>query len=134
MVDRVIGVDRKKGLVYFTATEENVRRRPIYRVSLDGSGFTKLTREPGTHSGEISPDGDLLLDDVVGVGDQLLDLEVLAGVVDPQQHAGVQVERLLEHLEHVVERLVDGLEILAHALHPTVHPLPSSLQAAYRLT
>ena len=62
MVDRVIGVDGKKGLVYFTATEENVRRRPIYRVSLDGSGFTKLTREPGTHSGEISPDGDLLLD------------------------------------------------------------------------
>lgn len=62
MVDRVIGVDRKKELVYFTATEENVRRRPIYRVALDGSGFTKLTREPGTHSAELSPEGDFLLD------------------------------------------------------------------------
>ena len=62
MVDRVIGVDRRKELVYFTSTEENVRRRPIYRVALDGSGFTKLTREPGTHSAELSPEGDFLLD------------------------------------------------------------------------
>lgn len=30
-------------------------------------------------------------------------------------------------------RLVDGLEIMAHALHPTVHPLPDQLQAAVRL-
>ncbi|HEV2949894.1 MAG TPA: cobalamin-binding protein [Gemmataceae bacterium] len=31
-------------------------------------------------------------------------------------------------------RLVDSLEILAHALHPSVHPLPSNLPAAHRLT
>jgi len=31
-------------------------------------------------------------------------------------------------------RLVDGLEILAHALHPQVHPLPGGLPAAQRLT
>ena len=30
-------------------------------------------------------------------------------------------------------RLVDSLEILAHALHPDVHPLPAHLQPAYRL-
>lgn len=30
-------------------------------------------------------------------------------------------------------RLVDSLEILAHALHPTVHPLPSGLPAATQL-
>jgi len=30
-------------------------------------------------------------------------------------------------------RLVDSLEILAHALHPDVHPLPSGLPAAVRL-
>jgi len=28
-------------------------------------------------------------------------------------------------------RLVDGLEILAHALHPSIHPLPPGLQAAH---
>lgn len=31
-------------------------------------------------------------------------------------------------------RLVDSLEILAHALHPSVHPLPSGLTAAIPLT
>lgn len=31
-------------------------------------------------------------------------------------------------------RLVDSLEILAHALHPDVHPLPRGLPAAIRLT
>lgn len=29
-------------------------------------------------------------------------------------------------------RLVDGMEILAHALHPAVHPLPEGLEAARR--
>ncbi|MCW3099287.1 MAG: ABC-type Fe3+-hydroxamate transport system,periplasmic component [Chthonomonadaceae bacterium] len=31
-------------------------------------------------------------------------------------------------------RLVDSLEIMAHALHPNVHPLPDGLPAATRLT
>jgi dipeptidyl-peptidase-4 len=62
IVDRVAGVDEARGLVYFTATEENVRRRAIYRVSLDGSGFAKLPLPPGTHSAELSPDGSYLLD------------------------------------------------------------------------
>jgi iron complex transport system substrate-binding protein len=29
-------------------------------------------------------------------------------------------------------RLVDSLEILAHALHPELHPLPIGLTAAWR--
>ena len=61
MVDRVVGVDAGTGLVYFTATEEGVRRRPIYRVGLDGKGFTKLTPGGGTHTAELSPDGRALL-------------------------------------------------------------------------
>lgn len=62
MVDRVIGTDERQGLVYFTSTEENVRRRPIYRVALNGTGFTKLTQAGGTHSAELSPDGRYLLE------------------------------------------------------------------------
>ena len=62
IVDRVYGVDETKGVVYFTATQENTRRRPLYRVALDGTGLTKLTREPGTHSAEMSLDGRFLLD------------------------------------------------------------------------
>jgi dipeptidyl-peptidase-4 len=62
MVDRIAGVDEERKLVYFTATEENVRRRALYRVSLDGSGFERLPLAPGTHSAELSPDGRYLLD------------------------------------------------------------------------
>jgi len=61
IVDRILGVDERRGVAFFTATEENVRRRPIYRVALDGSGFTKLTAARGTHSAEVSPDGRFLL-------------------------------------------------------------------------
>ena len=61
-VDRVAGVDERREVVYFTATEENVRRRAIYRVSLDGSGFAKIPAPPGTHVPILSPDGRHLLD------------------------------------------------------------------------
>jgi dipeptidyl-peptidase-4 len=62
LVDKIAGVDEGRSLVYFTATEENVRRRQIYRVSLDGSGFSRLTSSRGQHSPELSPDGRFLLD------------------------------------------------------------------------
>jgi dipeptidyl-peptidase-4 len=62
LVDKIAGVDEGRALVYFTATEENVRRRQIYRVSLDGSGFSRLTSSRGQHSPELSPDGRFLLD------------------------------------------------------------------------
>jgi len=63
IVDRIAGVDETRGAVYFTATEESVRRRPIYRVGLDGTGFRKITATArGQHSPELSPDGRFLLD------------------------------------------------------------------------
>jgi dipeptidyl-peptidase-4 len=61
MVDRVIGVDERAGRVYFTANEEDVRRRGIYRVGLDGTGFTRIAGGEGTHAAELSPDGQSLL-------------------------------------------------------------------------
>jgi dipeptidyl-peptidase 4 len=62
LVDEVVGVEEKKGLVYFTATEEDPRRRPLYRVRLDGTGFEKLSGDKGTHAAELSADGRYLLD------------------------------------------------------------------------
>jgi dipeptidyl-peptidase-4 len=63
IVDKIGGVDEPHGVVYFTATEEDVRRRPIYRVALDGTGFGKITTSPGgQHSPELSPDGRFFLD------------------------------------------------------------------------
>ena len=49
-VTGVNAVDEKSGQVYFTATEKSPLERHLYRVSLDGSGFTRVTKEAGTHT------------------------------------------------------------------------------------
>jgi len=54
-VAQVDAVDEAKGLVYFTATEKSPIERQLYRVSLSGSGFTRITKEDGTHSIRFAP-------------------------------------------------------------------------------
>jgi dipeptidyl-peptidase-4 len=54
-VSAVDAVDEKAGLVYFTATEKSPMERHVYRVSLDGSGFTRITKEAGTHAVNFAP-------------------------------------------------------------------------------
>ncbi len=48
-VDSLAGVDRKRGLIYFTATKDSPIERHLYRVSISGGRIEKLTHEPGTH-------------------------------------------------------------------------------------
>ena len=50
-------LDERSGFVYFTATEKDPRERQLYRIRLDGSGRTRLTREDGTHRCVVAPDG-----------------------------------------------------------------------------
>ena len=48
-------VEESKGVVYFTATEKSPLERHLYRVGVDGSGFTRITKEEGTHDGVLAP-------------------------------------------------------------------------------
>jgi dipeptidyl-peptidase-4 len=48
-------VDESKGLVYFTATEKSPLERHLYRVGLDGTGFTRITKAEGTHAAVMAP-------------------------------------------------------------------------------
>jgi dipeptidyl-peptidase 4 len=50
-------LDERTGFLYFTANEKDARERHLYRVRLDGTGRTRLTREDGTHRTVVSPDG-----------------------------------------------------------------------------
>ena len=50
------GIDEKKGIVYFTATEKDVLERHLYRIKLNGSGFKRLTSRDGTHHIVMAPD------------------------------------------------------------------------------
>jgi dipeptidyl-peptidase-4 len=69
MIDRphfenipIIGLDDKGGWVYFAATNPDPRERQLYRVRLEGSGFERLSHQPGVHELNLSPDGRFLLD------------------------------------------------------------------------
>jgi dipeptidyl-peptidase-4 len=55
-VSQVEAVDEKAGAIYFTATEASPLERQLYRVNLDGSGFQRITKEPGTHTVSFPPD------------------------------------------------------------------------------
>jgi dipeptidyl-peptidase-4 len=61
-VTQVEEVDERGGTVVFTAPGTNVLERHVFRVRLDGSGMTKLTREPGSHRAVVAPGGGYLID------------------------------------------------------------------------
>jgi len=56
-VDRVAGLDEEAGLVYFTASEKSPLERHLYRVKLDGSGLSRVSRAPGWHTITMAPNG-----------------------------------------------------------------------------
>ena len=122
MVDRVAGLDSKRGLVYFTATEENPRRRPLYRVGLDGKNFTKLTSTRGTHSAELSPDGRHLLDTYSTLSQppvlSLLDEEgKTIRVVSPSANRLTEYDvATTEEIEVAAE---DGVKLMARLTKPS---------------
>jgi len=61
-VSTVEAVDDSKGIVYFTATEKSPLERQLYRVNLDGSGFTRVTKDDGTHHVNIAPNAAAFVD------------------------------------------------------------------------
>jgi dipeptidyl-peptidase-4 len=56
------GVDEARGLVYFSGTEASPIGVDVYRVKLDGSGLTRLSRSAGTHSANFNKGLTLYLD------------------------------------------------------------------------
>ena len=54
-VTGVDSVDEARGVVYFTSTEKSPLERQLYRVALDGTAFSRITKEDGTHSVQFSP-------------------------------------------------------------------------------
>jgi dipeptidyl-peptidase-4 len=61
-VTGVDSIDEGKSLVYFTATEKSPMERQLYRVSFDGSGFSRVTKEDGTHAIQFSPNATFYTD------------------------------------------------------------------------
>ena len=58
----IVGVDEKNNWIYFTALEQSSIERHLYRIRADGSGFMRISKEPGTHRILMSPDARYFLD------------------------------------------------------------------------
>jgi len=58
----VTGIDQKDGWIYFTALEKSSIEHHLYRVRMNGSGMTRITKEDGTHSVTFSPDAKYYFD------------------------------------------------------------------------
>ena len=54
---QALALDERSGFLYFAATRKDPRQRQVYRVRLDGTGFSPVTTEDGTHRFVLSPDG-----------------------------------------------------------------------------
>jgi dipeptidyl-peptidase 4 len=53
-VDKFLGVDESKGIVYYTSSEVSPLERHLYRTDLTGKSTKKLSRKKGTHEIEMS--------------------------------------------------------------------------------
>ena len=51
----VDSIDEANGVVYFTSTEKSPLERHLYRVALDGTAFSRITKDDGMHSIQFSP-------------------------------------------------------------------------------
>jgi dipeptidyl-peptidase 4 len=49
------GIDEKNGFAYFSATEHSHIAPQIYRIKLDGTGLTRLTKKEGTYTASFNP-------------------------------------------------------------------------------
>jgi dipeptidyl-peptidase 4 len=56
------GVDERAGWVYFRGTADSHIAEQVYRVRLDGTGLTRLTKTEGTHKPNFNPQLTLFLD------------------------------------------------------------------------
>ena len=61
-VTSIDAVDEAKGVIYFTATEKSPLERHLYSTRMDGSKFTRVTKEAGTHAIHFAPNGTAFVD------------------------------------------------------------------------
>lgn len=66
LVRRVLKVDQKKRVIYFTGSHHEESGNPyfsyLYRIDFDGKNLELLTPEEGHHTIQLSPDGNYIID------------------------------------------------------------------------
>ncbi len=61
-VNSIEGINQKGEQLYFMGNRGATTDNYLFRINLDGTELTQLTPEPGTHSCEVSPSGNYIID------------------------------------------------------------------------
>ncbi|HKV39055.1 MAG TPA: S9 family peptidase [Blastocatellia bacterium] len=56
------GVDQQRGLVYFSGTEHSPIGIDVYRIQLDGTGLTRISKTDGTHLAQFNSSSTMFID------------------------------------------------------------------------
>jgi dipeptidyl-peptidase-4 len=120
-VDRIVGIDEKRGWLHLASTEGDPRERRLSRVRFDGKRIERVSSEPGVHRGELSPDGRYVLDTHSSLGSPprsviLESAGRLARVVDQPQGRLAEVE--LPLIELMTIAAGDGTRLHGRLIRP----------------
>ncbi|MFQ5676816.1 MAG: S9 family peptidase, partial [bacterium] len=55
-ISSLVGVDERKGLLYFYGKKDSPLENNVYRVGLNGKNLKRISRRAGWHTGNFSPD------------------------------------------------------------------------------
>jgi dipeptidyl-peptidase-4 len=64
----VYGVDEQHDVLYFSGTGDGRAKRPLYRVSLDGAGFERVSSGSGSHDVDFNVDYSMYVDEYSTIG------------------------------------------------------------------
>lgn len=119
--DPLFQLDRQENWLYFASTNPDPRERQLYRIHLDGSGMERLTKDAGSHTLDLSPDGRFLVDRFstpnAPPAARLLDSRgtQLATIDSPPNHLA---DYALGEREYVDVKAPDGATLYAQLLKP----------------
>ncbi len=61
-VTRIEGVDPARQIIYFTGTNPSPLERQLWRIKFDGTGLERMTKTPGRHAIDMSPNAEYFID------------------------------------------------------------------------
>ncbi|MDX2250279.1 MAG: S9 family peptidase [Bacteroidia bacterium] len=105
-VEKIVGVDPKGGWFYYIASPENPNQRYIFRTPLNGTGIAEgisPSSQPGTHSYDVSPDGQYAIHTWSAMGEP-----PMAELVSLPDHQTVSVWATNETLRQKLSALKTG--------------------------
>ncbi len=121
-VTGVDSVDEGKKFVYFSATEKSPLERHLYRVGLDGKGFTRITKDAGSHTAVLAPVGGAFYETysnrVMPPRQELLRMDGARVASINENQVAELAEYHLTPMEFLTVKSRDGVELNASILKP----------------